>query len=84
VLLIESQLLYHAVVRHLLLWEKRVRRKDGVEGYDKIGFGLKEIIKKYGFGWLAQYIFNWAANTLRQDLRTSFHFRYGNWRGDIR
>jgi hypothetical protein len=60
--------------RHLLLWEKRVRRKDGEEGYDKIGLGLKDIIKKYGFGWLAKYMFNWEANTSAAGFADQFSF----------
>jgi len=59
--------------RHPLLWEKQVRGEDE-EGYDKIGLGLKDVIKKYGFGWLPKHMFNWEANTFAAGIADQFPF----------
>lgn len=59
--------------RQPLLWDKRVRGDDE-EGDDKIGLGLKDIIKKYGFGWLPKHLFNWEANTFAVGFADQFPF----------
>jgi hypothetical protein len=75
--------------RHPLLWEKRVR-DDEDEGYHKIGLGLKDIINKYGFGWLPQHMFNWEANSFAggfadqfplaiRQLERRYQTRKGEW-----
>ena len=59
--------------RHPLLWEKRVPGEDEEEGY-KVGLGLKDIIKKYGFGWLPNHMFNWEANMFAAGIGDQFPF----------
>jgi hypothetical protein len=59
--------------KHPLLWDKKVRR-EGDEDYDKIGLGLKDIIQKYGFGWLPNDMFNWEANTFAAGIADQYPF----------
>ena len=50
-----------------LLW------KGTVED-NKVGLGLKEVIEKYGFGWLPKRMFNWEANNFIADVAKQFPF----------
>jgi hypothetical protein len=59
--------------RHPLIWEKRVRG-EGEEEEHKIGLGLKDIIKRYGFGWLPNSMFHWGANAFAPGIADQFPF----------
>jgi hypothetical protein len=59
--------------RHPLLWEKQIRGEGEEEGY-KIGLGLKDIIKRYGFGWLPNSMFHWGANAFAPGIADQFPF----------
>jgi len=45
--------------KHPILWKKRIRREGYDEG-EKIGLGFKNVIEKYGFGWLPKEMFKRA------------------------
>jgi hypothetical protein len=61
------------ICQHPILWEKRVRREADDEG-EKIGLGLKNMIEKYGFGWLPKEMFNWEANSFAAGIGDQFPF----------
>jgi len=56
-----------------ILWEKRIRN-IGEESHVKIGLGLKDIVQKYGFGWLPGSMFNWEANSFAMGIADQFPF----------
>jgi hypothetical protein len=59
--------------KHPLLWEKRIRGEGDEEGY-KIGVGLKDVIEKYGFGWLPNDMFNWEGNIFAAGIADQFPY----------
>ena len=64
--------------KHPILWEKRIPREEGEEEKEgdgnKTGLGLKDIIEKYGFGWLPNDMFNWEANSFALGVADRFPF----------
>jgi len=57
--------------KYSLIWEKKIRRGDEREEY---GLGLKDIINKYGFGWLNAIMFDWESNNFAQGIAERFPF----------
>lgn len=76
--ILQSFLLKHCycsalLCKHPLLWEKWIRGEGDEEGY-KIGVGLKDIIEKYGFGWLPNDMFNWEGNIFAAGIADQFPY----------
>jgi hypothetical protein len=59
------------IEKYPLMWEKKVKRDDGLEEY---GLSLKEVINEYGFGWLNPALFDWESNNLARGVADRFPF----------
>jgi hypothetical protein len=58
--------------RYPILWKKGIQQEGGEE--IKIGLGLKDVVEKYGFGWLPNDMFNWKANSFAIGVADRFPF----------
>ena len=57
--------------KHPLIWEKKVKVDDNRE---ELGLGLKDVIQKYGFGWLSSDIIDWESNNFAPGVAERFPF----------
>jgi len=57
--------------RYPFIWEKKVKSNGNGE---ELGLGLKDVIKKYGFGWLSPDIIDWKSNNFVAGVAERFPF----------
>src|SRR5436305_3864444 len=57
--------------QHPFLWQKKSKNDEVIQ---EIGLGLKEVIKRFGFGWMTERFFDWDTNNFAQGVADNFPF----------